>query len=158
MKLKLTLLNSVIWPWLYFSAAAKGVGGRLCFIWLFPFLCLPSLKSRCWDMLTGSGCKGRMEPAIVWGGGLVVSLPTDQITASISSSVSIRSKEANPPGSIWGGKKCDNSNGQTQFASKCENLCLSIQLNWGEKKGICMMFAGAITSAVSSCSDRLSLH
>lgn len=53
-------------------------------------------------MLTGSGCKGRMGPVIVWGGGPVVSLPTDQITAGISSSVSIRSKEVNPPGSIWG--------------------------------------------------------
>lgn len=31
----------------------------------------------------------------------MVSLPTDQITAGISSSVSIRSKEVNPPGSIW---------------------------------------------------------
>ncbi len=55
-------------------------------------------------MLSGSGCKGRMEPAMVWGGGLVVSLPTDQITAGISSSVSIRSKEVNPPGSSWGEK------------------------------------------------------
>lgn len=53
-------------------------------------------------MLSGSGCKGRMESAMVWGGGLVVSVPTDQITAGISSSVSIRSKEVNPPGSIWG--------------------------------------------------------
>lgn len=52
-------------------------------------------------MLSGSGCKERMEPARVWGGGLVVSLPTDQITEGISSSVSIRSKEVNPPGSIW---------------------------------------------------------
>lgn len=100
-KLKETLLNSVIWPWIYFPAAAKGVAGCLCFIWLFPFLCLPSLKSRCWDILSGSGCKGRMEPAIVRGGGLVVSLQTDQITAGISSSVSIRSKEVNPPESIW---------------------------------------------------------
>lgn len=55
-------------------------------------------------MLSGSGCKGRMESAMVWGGGLVVSVPTDQITAGISSSVSIRSKEVNPPGSIWGKK------------------------------------------------------
>lgn len=31
----------------------------------------------------------------------MVSLPTDQITAGISSSVSIRSKEVNLPGSIW---------------------------------------------------------
>lgn len=84
-----------------FPAAAKRVGWCLCFIWLFLSLCLPSLKSRCWDMLSGSGCKERMEPARVWGGGLVVSLPTDQITAGISSSVSIRSKEVNPLGSIW---------------------------------------------------------
>lgn len=56
-------------------------------------------------MLGGSGCKGGMEPAMVWGGGLVVSLPTDQITTGISSSVSIRSKEVNPPGSIRGKKK-----------------------------------------------------
>lgn len=104
-----------------FPAAVKGVGGRLCFIWLFPFLCLPSLKSRCWDMLSGSGCKGRMEPTVVWGGGLVVSLPTDQITAGISSSVSIRSKEVNPPGST-SGKKCDNSNGHAPFAFKCDNF------------------------------------
>lgn len=55
-------------------------------------------------MLSGSGFKGRMESAMVWGGGLVVSVPTDQITAGISSSVSIRSKEVNPPGSIWGEK------------------------------------------------------
>lgn len=40
----------------------------------------------------------------------MVSLPTDQITAGISSSVSIRSKEVNPLGSIFGGGglKCDN--------------------------------------------------
>lgn len=31
----------------------------------------------------------------------MVSLQTDQITAGISSSVSIRSKEVNPPESIW---------------------------------------------------------
>lgn len=133
-KLKETLFNSVIWPWIHFHAAAKKVGGCLCFIWLFLSLCLPSLKSRCWDMLSGSGCKGRMESAMVWGGGLVVSVPTDQITAGISSSVSIRSKEVNPPGSIWG-KKCDNHNGQAPFAFKCENFGLSIQLNWDEQCG-----------------------
>lgn len=52
-------------------------------------------------MLSGSGCKGRIESAMAWGGGPAVSLPTDQITAGISSSVSIRrQKEVNPPGSI----------------------------------------------------------
>lgn len=35
------------------------------------------------------------------GRGLLVSLPADQITAAISSSVSIRTREVNPPGSIW---------------------------------------------------------
>lgn len=43
--------------------------GWWCFIWLFPFSVFTSLKSRCWDMLSGSGCKGRMEPARVWGRG-----------------------------------------------------------------------------------------
>ena len=51
----------------------------------------------------------------------MVSLPTDQITAGVSGSVSIRSKVVNPPGSIWG-KKCDNSNGHAQFAFKCKNF------------------------------------
>lgn len=87
-------------------------------------------------MLSGSGCKGRIEPAMVWrGGGLVVSLPTDQITSGISSSVSIRKREANPPGSIWE-KKCDNSNGQSPFACKCENFCLSIQLDGESRVGL----------------------
>lgn len=53
----------------------------------------------------GGAAKERMEAATVWGEGLVVSPPTDQITASVSSSVSIRGKEVNPPGSIWGKKK-----------------------------------------------------
>lgn len=52
----------------------------------------------------GGAAKEGMEAAMVLGEGLVVSPPTDQITASISSSVSIRGKEVNPPGSIWGKK------------------------------------------------------
>lgn len=56
-------------------------------------------------MLSGSGCKGGMEAALAWGGGLVVSLPTDRITAGISSSVSISCEEANPLGLIWGEKR-----------------------------------------------------
>lgn len=68
-------------------------------------------------MLDGSGCKGGMESATVWEEGLVVSLPTDQITTGPSSSVSIRSKEVNPPRSTWE-KKCDNFSGQAPFAFK----------------------------------------
>lgn len=63
-------------------------------------------------------------------GGLVVSLPTDQITTGISSSVSIRSKEVNSPGSIWGEKKCDNSNGHATFAFKCENFLPFNSIKW----------------------------
>lgn len=79
-------------------------------------------------MLSGSGCKGRMESAMVWGGGLVVSLPTDQITAGISSSVSIRSKEVNPPGSIW--EKSVTTNGHALFAFKCENFLSYNSIKW----------------------------
>lgn len=32
-----------------------------------------------------------------------------------------------------GEKKCDNSNGHASFAFKCENFCLSIQLNGDEQ-------------------------
>lgn len=85
----------------------------------------------------GGAAKERMEAATVWGEGLVVSPPTDQITASVSSSVSIRGKEVNPPGSIWGGKKSVttlmdmhhlHSNARFFFF-----FCLSIQLNGDER-------------------------
>lgn len=47
------------------------------------------------DEWNQQGCRKEGE------GGLVASLLTDQITAGISSSVSIRGKEVNPPGSTW---------------------------------------------------------
>lgn len=86
-------------------------------------------------MLSGSVCKGRMELAMVWGGGLVVSLPTDQITAGISSSVFIRSKEVNPPGSSWE-KSVTTLMDMHDLHLNVRYFCISIQLNGEEQCGL----------------------
>lgn len=67
-------------------------------------------------------------------GGLVVSLPTDQITAGISSSVSIRSKEVNPLGSIWE-KSVTTLMDMQHLHLNVRTFCLSIQLNGDEQCG-----------------------
>lgn len=59
----------------------------------------------------GAVVKEEWNHPMLRGGGIVVSLPTDQITTGISSSFSIRSKSSR----VDLGKKCDNSNGRAHL-------------------------------------------